>query len=312
MFEQLFDQFDYSPDDLTNYYKSIGQNNFGELPLKYKNNNECTKVKVFSVVYKDLKVLITTISVQENLANTSQAPTDLGMRLLGESTAKILHEINNPLTSLKGYLELMMKKSEFNLSYLNIIQQELQKIELLTSDLLYLSNPRNDLYESIPIISLVEDCIELLSIDARQNECEIFLHVDVGQDSYIFANRSRIQQVVINILKNSIEAIGLYNKMGTINIVIMKVLNRYKISISDNGPGIKKENLEKIFNTFFTTKESGTGLGLSISKQLIEEHKGQLIVQSEEGTGTTFSIYIPVHFPVIPANFYQDDWLYQN
>ena len=306
-FEQLFDQFDYSPEELTSYYKSIGQNHFGELIIQYNYNNECTNVKVFSVVYQDLKVLITTLSVQGNFPNTSQhTPTDLGMRLLGESTAKILHEINNPLTSLKGYLELMVKKSEFNLSYLNIIQQELQKIELLTSDLLYLTNPRNDLYESISVIALVEECIDLLSMEAHRNECEIFLHVDVGQDSYIFANRGRVKQVVINMLKNSIEAIGQQNKTGIINIVIMKVLNRFKICISDNGPGIKKEYLDKIFNSFFTTKDSGTGLGLSISKQLIEEHHGQLVVESEEGAGTTFSIYLPVHLPIIPANYYQE------
>ena len=307
-FEQIFDQFDYSPDEITAYYKSIGQNNFGELNLKYNIHNECLNVKVFSVVYKDLKVLITTLSVQENMSITSQTATDLGMRLLGESAAKILHEINNPLTSLKGYLELMVKKSEFNINYLNIIQQELQKIEVLTSDLLYLSNPRSDLYESIPIVSLIEECIELLSMEARHNECEIFLHVDVGQDSFIFANRARVKQVVINILKNSIEAIYQHNIRGIINIAITKVLNRFKISIADNGPGIKKEYLDKIFNSFFTTKESGTGLGLSISKQLIEEHNGQLLVDSEEGNGTTFSIYLPVHLPIIPASFYQEEW----
>ena len=310
-FEQLFDQFEYSPNELTAYYKSIGQNKFGELNIKYNKNNESINVKVFSVVYKDLKVLITTLSVQENLANASYSPIDVGMRMLGESTAKILHEINNPLTSLKGYIDLMVKKAEFNLSYLNIIQQELQKIELLTSDLLNLSNPRNDLYESIAIISLVEECIELLSVEAQRKECEFILRVDISKASYIYANRARLQQVIINLLKNSIEAIGQHNKVGKINIVIGKVLNRFKIVISDNGPGIKKEYLDKIFNSFFTTKESGTGLGLSISKQLIEEHNGQLLVESEEGKGTVFSIYIPVHFPIIPKNYYQDDWLYQ-
>ena len=307
-FEQLFDQFDYSPEDLTSYYKSIGHNNFGEMPI----NKDYMKVKVFSLDYKDLKVLITTLSVQENLSNTSQSVTDLGVRLLGESTAKILHEINNPLTSLKGYVDLMVIKEEFNLNYLNIIRQELRKIELLTTDLLYLSNPRTDLYESIPIISLVEECIELISLEAHRNTCEIFLHVVVGQDSYIFANRTRIQQVIINILKNSIEAVSQHNKKGKINIVIVKELNRFKISITDNGPGIKKENINNIFKSFYTTKDGGTGLGLSISKQLIEEHKGNLLVESEEGNGTTFSIYIPVHLPIIPAEYYQEDWHYQN
>ena len=90
------------------------------------------------------------------------------------------------------------------------------------------------------------------------------------------------------------------------------MLNQFKVSISDNGPGINKENLDKIFNSFFTTKEGGTGLGLSISKQLIEEHNGKLLVESEEGTGTTFSIYIPVHMPMISTNNYQEDWSYSN
>ena len=95
-----------------------------------------------------------------------------------------------------------MKKEEFNISYFNIIQQELQKLELLTSDLLNLSNPRSDLYERIDIISLLEECIELISLEAHRNECRLFFHIDVEQDSYIFANRVRVQQVIINILKN--------------------------------------------------------------------------------------------------------------
>ena len=203
--------------------------------------------------------------MQENDQFTSHPPNDLGIRLLGENTAKILHEINNPLTSLKGYVDLMVKKEEFNISYLNIIQQELQKIEVLTSDLLKLSNPRNDKYESISIISVVEECIDLISVEARRNDCEIFLHIDVEEDSFIFVNKTRIQQVIINIIKNSIEAIGMNNR-GVMNIDITKVLNQFRVSISDNGPGISKENLNKIFNSFFTTKDGGTGLGLSISK----------------------------------------------
>ena len=309
-FEQLFDQFDYSLSELTDYYKSIGQHNFGELIIQY-NKEDCKTVKVISVVYKDLDILVTTLYVQENGQFTSQSSTDLGIRLLGENTAKILHEINNPLTSLKGYVDLMVKKEEFNISYLNIIQQELQKIEVLTSDLLKLSNPRNDKYDSISIISLVEECINLISVEAHRNDCEIFLHINVDQDSFILVNKTRIQQVILNILKNGIEAIG-KNNSGVLNVVITKVLNQFKISITDNGPGINKEDMDKIFNSFFTTKESGTGLGLSISKQLIEEHNGKLLVDSEEGVGTTFTVYIPFHMPIIPTGYYQEGWLHHN
>lgn len=311
-FEQLFDQFDYSLSELTDYYKSIGQHNFGELTIQYNNkDHDCKNIKVISVVYKDLDILVTTLYVQGNDQFTSHPPPDLGIRLLGENTAKILHEINNPLTSLKGYVDLMVKKEEFNIGYLNIIQQELQKIEVLTSDLLKLSNPRNDKYESISIISLVEECIDLISVEAHRNDCEISIHIDVDQDSFIFVNKIRIQQVILNILKNSIEAIG-ENNSGVMNIIIKKVLNQFRISITDNGPGINKENLDKIFNSFFTTKDGGTGLGLSISKQLIEEHNGKLLVDSEEGVGTTFSVYIPVHMPIIPTNYYQQSWLHHN
>jgi len=310
-FEQLFDQFDFSPSEITDYYKSIGQHSFGELTIRYNKEQDCKNVKIISVVYKDLDILVTTLYVQENDQFTSHPPNDLGIRLLGENTAKILHEINNPLTSLKGYVDLMVKKEEFNINYLNIIQQELQKIEVLTSDLLKLSNPRNDKYESISIISVVEECIDLISVEARRNDCEIFLHIDVGEDSFIFVNKTRIQQVIINIIKNSIEAIGKNNR-GVMNIDIKKVLNQFRVSISDNGPGISKENLNKIFNSFFTTKDGGTGLGLSISKQLIEEHNGKLLVDSEEGVGTTFSVYIPVYNPIIPTNYYQESWLHHN
>jgi two-component system NtrC family sensor kinase len=148
--------------------------------------------------------------------------------------------------------------------------------------------------ERVNINEILDESIEFLKNEARYRTIEI-------QSNYApdlpltTTDQSQVQQVFLNIINNAIDAIGKDGQI-TINTRTLKQNSEISVEISDNGPGMPKDVLQKIFDPFFTTKEvgKGTGLGLSISYSIIEKLGGRIMVASEEGRGTTFTIYLPV------------------
>jgi two-component system NtrC family sensor kinase len=150
------------------------------------------------------------------------------------------------------------------------------------------------LTERVNINTVLDESIDFLENEARYRSIDI--QTNYAPDLPLTTtDQSQLQQVFLNIINNAIDAIG---KDGEININTRttKRNNEISVEISDNGPGMPKDVLQKIFDPFFTTKEvgKGTGLGLSISYSIIEKLGGRIMVASEEGSGTTFTIYLPV------------------
>jgi two-component system NtrC family sensor kinase len=150
------------------------------------------------------------------------------------------------------------------------------------------------LTERININTVLDESIDFLENEARYRNIDI--QTNYAPDLPLTTtDQSQLQQVFLNIINNAIDAIG---KDGEINITTRttKRNNEISVEISDNGPGMPKDVLQKIFDPFFTTKEvgKGTGLGLSISYSIIEKLGGRIMVASEAGQGTTFTIYLPV------------------
>ncbi len=148
--------------------------------------------------------------------------------------------------------------------------------------------------ERLNINEILDESIDFLENEARYRNIDI--QTNYAPDLPLTTtDQAQLQQVFLNIINNAIDAIGKDGEI-TINTRPIKQNNRISIEISDNGPGIPKEVLQKIFDPFFTTKEvgKGTGLGLSISYSIIEKLGGRIMVASEEGKGTTFTIYLPV------------------
>jgi two-component system NtrC family sensor kinase len=164
----------------------------------------------------------------------------------------------------------------------------------VTHRLLGFARRMEPLTERVNINTVLDESIDFLENEARYRNIDI--QTNYAPDLPLTTtDQSQLQQVFLNIINNAIDAIG---KEGEININTkpIKQTNRISIEISDNGPGMPKEVLQKIFDPFFTTKEvgKGTGLGLSISYSIIEKLGGKIMVASEEGQGTTFTIYLPV------------------
>lgn len=210
------------------------------------------------------------------------------MSIAGQLAAGIAHEIRNPLTSMKGFLQLLQAGIDRKEEYYNIMIDEINKIETITSELLFLSKPLTDNKQNEYVYQMVEDVIVLLRPQAKLKNIE--LKWEKTTDEAIYCDRSQIKQVLINLIKNAIEAT---TEPGDIEIELNESSNYLKINVIDEGPGISEELLHKLGEPFFTTKQNGTGLGLMITKQILEHHHGHLQIFQNEEKGSTFQVLLP-------------------
>lgn len=207
------------------------------------------------------------------------------------SLFKITHEIKNPLAVCKGYLDMLNpnNKEQCN-KYVPIIKEEIDRTLLLLQDFLSVNKIKLDI-DILDINLLLEESLN--GLQTLLKERGIKLDFNEEDEIYINGDYNRLLQVIINIVKNSIESLeGRDDGHISINTEIDDK-NVY-IYFKDNGVGISKENLEKIREPFFTTKVKGTGLGVSLSYEIIEAHNGKISYDSEYGIGTTVTIKIPL------------------
>ena len=227
------------------------------------------------------------------------------MAALGKMAAGIAHEINNPLAVIgekAGWIKDLLKMEDVSGSEnfqeyadaVNKIEQHINRAKTITHRLLGFARRMEPVTERVSINSVLEESVSFLENEARYRNIDI--QADYAAElPLITSDQAQLQQVFLNILNNGIDAIGKDGEIVIRTKLITKI-NTISIEINDNGPGIPKETLNKIFDPFFTTKEvgKGTGLGLSISYSIVEKLGGRIMVASEEGHGTTFTIYLPV------------------
>lgn len=207
--------------------------------------------------------------------------------LVGEMAAGVAHEIRNPMTVIKGYLQFLSKKVPGSMiEQFGIVLSELERIEHIITD--FLSLARNKLVEDKEqdLNAILKGIIPLIATDAMERGIELKVNLADGLP-HLLLNEKEIKQLLLNLVRNGIEAM---NQPGTLIIESTVEGDAVSLCVADCGCGICKENQEKIFDPFFTTKESGTGLGLSVCAGIVRRHNGIIEVQSEEGKGTRFII----------------------
>jgi PAS domain S-box-containing protein len=211
------------------------------------------------------------------------------LSLVGQLAAGIAHEIRNPLTSLRGFIQLIQYKSEDNREYCQIMLSELDRINLIVSEFLILAKPHMVQYSSKDINQIISQVITLISTQAIINNIHLDAKLSEGLPA-ISCEENQLKQVMINLIKNAIEAMP---NGGTITVQTeMHDSEHISIRIIDEGKGIPPELINKLGEPFYTTKEQGTGLGLMVCYKIIENHLGKLLVYSEVGQGTTFEIIL--------------------
>ncbi|WP_066305071.1 PAS domain S-box protein [Bacillus sp. FJAT-29814] len=211
------------------------------------------------------------------------------LSVAGQLAAGIAHEVRNPLTAIKGFLQLMEVQLD-NKAYVEIIQSEIERIELILSELLVLSKPQESKIETVDLILLIEEIKTLIDTQAIMNNVLIYIETDFKQ-LLVNCDKNQLKQVFINFFKNSIEAMP---DGGTVTVELKRVgTDKVKIFFKDTGVGIPPHVLKRIGEPFFTTKEGGTGLGIMISKQIIENHHGSVHFWSDD-QGTIIEVILPV------------------
>ncbi|MBB6452813.1 PAS domain S-box-containing protein [Salirhabdus euzebyi] len=215
------------------------------------------------------------------------------LSVVGQLSAGIAHEIRNPLTSLKGFLNIMAASpNKIHPQYYQIMKEELEKIESITSELLYISKPQVDYRTEEKIGAILQDVCTLMQSQARLNNVTISLQESGYGNILLYCDKSQMKQVFINLIKNAIE---IMEQGGTVYVKLKADTKKVMIDVIDEGPGVPIALIDKIKEPFFTTKENGTGLGLMVTNQLLEKHNGTLsVLQNEEGQGATFRVTLPI------------------
>ncbi|MEC5422592.1 ATP-binding protein [Virgibacillus sp. C22-A2] len=281
-----------SPEDVS-YIKNKFENQLNKTQL-FKVNildsrgkyiwSECTVAKV-----KDENCKTYFISTLKDITDKKQAEEMMirseKMSVAGQLAAGIAHEIRNPLTSLKGFLQLLQAGVNRKEEYYNIMIEEIEKMESITSELLFISKPLTDNKKVESVKKMIDDVVILLEPQAKLKTIKI--ECFVSEKEFIYCDRSQIKQVLINLVKNAIEAM---DEPGTVKIAADSNKAHSEINIVDEGPGIPEEIIHKLGEPFFTTKQTGTGLGLMITKQILERHGAELKINKNDTVGSTFQI----------------------
>jgi two-component system sensor histidine kinase HydH len=211
---------------------------------------------------------------------------------VGEAAAYVSHEIKNPLMVIGGLAQQVGRRLEQELELqekLGIIQGEVRRLENFLGDLRDFTRPALPAKERIHLNQIIHEVHTLMDAEAQKRNITISEHLD-PQLPRLEADPNQMKQVLLNILKNALEAVD----SGDEIILKSGVEDGYIwFSVKDNGPGIPPEVLEKIFDPFFTTKEKGTGLGLAVIHKIITDHQGTVAVESEPGKGATVTVKLP-------------------
>lgn len=214
------------------------------------------------------------------------------LSVVGQLAAGVAHEIRNPLTSLKGFLQLLQQRTNENEFFFELMLSELDRINNIVSEFLVLSKPQITRMEPRNLVQIVGVVIAFLSSQALLNNVQIVTHVFTEEEVMVDCDENQLKQVFINLLKNAVESMTLG---GTITVTLSYPSpGRVNLRFEDQGQGIPPERLQKLGEPFYTTKEKGTGLGLMVSFRIIQEHGGRVNVQSEVGVGTIFDVNLPV------------------
>lgn len=210
------------------------------------------------------------------------------IQALGLMVAGFAHEIRNPLTSIKTFIDLLPYKLNnrvFREKFMEIVPKEINRLTSLITDLLEYSKPRKPNREVIKVKEILDSIYHLLQKQIGDKSVNFMVNVD--ENAYIYADKHQIKQVFINLILNSLEAIP---HAGLIKVTTKCVNGLTEIIIEDNGKGIPQEHLDKVMDPFFTTKKDGTGLGLFICYQIVQENGGNINIESQIDTGTKVTI----------------------
>jgi len=288
------------PDDITKFQNTImgmfehKESQSMEFRLKHKDNrwiefeSRCMPVRGETEAIENIVIISRDISERKKSEEILLQSEKLS--IVGELAAGVAHEIRNPLTTIKGFVQLY-KAENSSIEYNDLVLNELERIEAITSELLALGKPQAVQLNRTNVRELIENTLELLSPQALLNNIQ-FKRKFEESPFIIKGEKNQLKQVFLNILKNAIEAMP---QGGDIHINLQKGLaDECIISIQDQGCGIPEELLPRLGEPFYSLKEKGTGLGIMICNKILKQHHGSITYKSKIKEGTLVEIKLPL------------------
>jgi two-component system sensor histidine kinase AtoS len=223
----------------------------------------------------------------EELLRRSDRLAALGLFLSG-----IAHEVRNPLTSIKGFLQLLLSRKLIlpeGINAASLVIKETERLNKLLTDLLSFASPAPAKIERKNVLEILERTLTLLEDQIKRQGVEVVKELE--NLPQVEVDEQKLEQVFYNILLNAVQAMP---DGGKLTLKAGLFDEEAVISFSDTGPGIPEEHLDKVFDPFFTTKDRGTGLGLAVSHRMMEALGGKIEVQSKKGEGATFVVHLPL------------------
>ncbi|MGM0884514.1 MAG: ATP-binding protein [Bacillota bacterium] len=238
-------------------------------------------IRAFASISRDMR----SRNKMEELLRRSEKLTTVGQLAAG-----VAHEIRNPLTTLRGFLQLQQETKKLTLAHVNLMLSELDRINLIVGEFLILAKPQATKFVAKDVRDVLQDVIAFMNSEALLHDIEFRLSF-TEEDCRISCEENQLKQVFINLLKNAIEAMP---SGGLIHINASHRREHISITIADEGEGIPDEMIAKIGDPFFTGKETGTGLGIMVSQRIINSHRGTMEIRSQVKVGTTVHVMLPI------------------
>jgi signal transduction histidine kinase len=217
---------------------------------------------------------------------------------IGTLSASMAHEIKNALVAIKTFVDLLLKHNK-DAELAGVVSRELKRIDSIVSQMLRFAGPAKPTFATVHVHEILQHAVRLLQHQTEGRKIQLHCELNAEPDT-IHGDDYQLEQAFVNILLNAVEATG---PNGQIHVSTELVgaeksqgdsRGRLAVHLRDSGAGISKENQEKLFQPFFTTKITGTGLGLAITQRIIRDHRGTVSVESELNEGTTFHVYFPL------------------
>ncbi|MGE6540692.1 ATP-binding protein [Bacillus luti] len=268
--------------------KEKGTNTIVEYQLAMNGSVNFFEARCLPLLQDKIMIIVRDITERkktEELLNKSDT-----LAAIGQLAAGVAHEVRNPLTVIKGFIQLFQINKEDQEKYFDLMLSEIERIEAILQEFLSIAKTDEINTEKKNIYQIFKNVVSLMNTKAIMTNIHVELYTD-SKELIIECSENQLKQVFINILQNSIEAMP---AGGKISIQIKKINNEgVIIHVIDEGIGIPEERIKRLGEPFYSTKEKGTGIGLMLSYKIIESHQGTISTMSKVGVGTTVTIYLP-------------------
>ncbi|PLS03115.1 ATP-binding protein [Neobacillus cucumis] len=255
-------------------------------------NSFFTNLIIFLTILSILFLLLQYLILKRKLQKEKEQTERHKLELIGNLAASTAHEIRNPLTGIKGLVKLLSEenKDEKAQTYFKVIQSEIDRINSIVSELLILGKPTANIFKICDANEIVSEIAPIISSEANYTDVDVSFNFH-PEKLPVSCVKDQLKQVILNLTKNALQAMPYGGKLA---VRLDKQSDSCRITVTDNGIGMSKDQISQAFNPFYTLKKDGSGLGLTVCKRIIDSYGGKINIASTPNQGTQVEIVLPL------------------